>query len=119
MEPAGGEDEVLKDLKQTRTTARAKYTVLRKAILGILKNPDVPASKVTASEKEFQNALEKLNDAHSQLVGAKYLDEDEQEPQDAAYMDTPVTERLEVDTEWTKWHNARGRVLQEAHLVDR
>ena len=119
MEPTGGEDEVLKDLKQARTTAKAKYTVLRKAILGLLENPDVPESRVTASEREFQNAFEKLNDAHSQFVGAKYLDEDEQEPQDAAYMDTPVTERLEVETEWTKWHNARGRVLQEAHRVNR
>ena len=34
MEPTGGEDEVLKDLKQARTTAKAKYTVLRKVILG-------------------------------------------------------------------------------------
>ena len=52
-------------------------------------------------------------------MGVKYLDEDEQEPQDAAYMDTPVTEHLEVETEWTKWHNAHGRVLQEANHVDR
>ena len=57
MEPAGGEDEVLKDLKQTRTTAKSKYMVLRKAILGLLENPDVPESRITASEKEFQNAL--------------------------------------------------------------
>ena len=115
----GDEDAVLKDLKQIRTTAKARYTVLKKAILGLLENPDVPASRATASEKEFQTAFKKLNDAHCQYVGAKYLDEEEQEPQDAAYMDTPVTERLEVDAEWAKWHNAHERALQEAHHVNR
>ena len=34
-------------------------------------------------------------------------------------MDTPVTERLEVDAEWAKWHNAHERALQEAHCVNR
>ena len=119
MGTEGGEDEVLKDLKQTRTTAKSKYTVLRKAILGLLENPDVPESRVAASEKEFQNAFEKLLEAHSQFVGAKYLDEDDQEPFDVAYMDGPVTEHLEVETEWTKWHTARGIVLQEARRVDK
>ncbi len=122
MGTEGGEEEVLtvlKDLKQTRTTAKSRYTTLRKAILGLLENPDVPESRVAASEKEFQNAFEKLLDTHSQFVGAKYLDEDDQEPFDLAYMDSPVTERLEVETEWTKWHHACERVLQEAHHVDR
>ena len=76
----GDEDEVLKDLKQIRTTAKARYTVLKKAILGLLENPDVPASRATASEKEFQTAFKKLNDAYCQYMGAKYLDEEEQEP---------------------------------------
>ena len=122
MGTKGGEDEVLtvlKDLKQTRTTAKSRYTTLRKAILGLLENPDVPESRVAASEREFQNAFENLLEAHSKFVGAKYQDEDDQEPADLVYMDGPVTERLEVETEWTKWHTARGIVLQEACCVDK
>ena len=79
----GDEEETLRDLKKKRATAKAKYTILKQAILGSLQNSDIPASRVTTSEKEFQDAFEKLSDAHSQYVGARYLDEEDLEPTDA------------------------------------
>ena len=115
----GEEAETLKDLKRKRATAKAKYTIRKEAILSSLQNSDIPASRVTTSEKEFQDAFEKLSDAHSQYVGARYLDEEDLEPTDATYMDAPIAGLQEVETNWTKWCNARERVLQDANRADR
>ena len=115
----GDEAETLRDLKRKRATAKAKYTILKQAILSSLQNSDIPASRVTTSEKEFQVAFEKLSDAHSQYVGARYLDEEDLEPTDATYMDAPITGRQEVETDWTKWCNAREKVLQDADCANR
>ena len=71
----GEEVETLKDLKRKRATAKAKYAICKEAILSSLQNSDIPASRVTTSEKEFQVAFEKLSNAHSQYMRARYPDE--------------------------------------------
>ena len=114
-----GDAEILKDLKRKRATAKAKYTIRKEAILSSLQNSDTPAARVTTSEKEFQKAFEKLSDAHSQYVGARYPDEGDLEQIDATYMDAPITGLQEVETDWTKWCNAREKVLQDANRADR
>ena len=96
------EVNALKDLKRKRASAKAKYAIRKEAILSSLQNSDIPASRVTTSEKEFQVAFEKLSDAHSQYVGARYLDEENLEPTDATYMDAPITGFQEVESSWTK-----------------
>ena len=78
--------------------AKAKYAILKQAILSSLQNPDIPASRVTTSEKEFQDAFKKLSNAHSQYVGVRYPDEEDQEPMDAMYMDAPIMGLKEVET---------------------
>ena len=90
-----GDEENLKVHKQTRTAAKSKFTSLKKALINILLNPKIPEGKVNASEKEFQNALKALNEAHSIYVAAKDLLEEDL--QDAAYMDTPIADRQEVE----------------------
>ena len=82
----GDEAENLRVLKQTRTAAKSKYTSLKKALINILANPRVPVPKVNASEKEFQDAFKALNEAHSQFVAAKDLEEEE--PQERQEVET-------------------------------
>ena len=113
----GDEEENLKVLKQTRTAAKSKYTSLKKAMINILANPKIPVPKVNASEKEFQDAFKALNEAHSQYVAAK--DVQEEELQDAIYMDTPIADRQEVETKWTDWHTAHEDIEQAAYRVDK
>ena len=99
--------------------AKVKYTIRRDAILSSLRNSDVPALKIIASEQEFQKAFEKLSEAHSQYMGAKYPDEEDPEPMEATYMNVPIAGLQEVETCWTNLCNAREREQQYANHADR
>ena len=101
--------DTLKDLKRKRTAAKTKFTIHKDAILSSLRNPDTPAARVTAGEREFQNAFKILSDAHSQYMGTRYPHEEDPEPTDAAYMVAPIAGCQEVKTDWAIWCSAREK----------
>ena len=111
------DEETINALKKVRTAAMSRFTNLRKALLGMLNNPNVPVQKINASEKKLEDAFKMLNEAHGKYVAVK--DREEEEPQDAAYMNEPIAERLEAETQWTEWHNEREKLDQELHRANR
>ena len=111
------DEETINALKRARTAAKSKFTNLRKAFLGMLEKSDVPVQKINASERKLEDAFDSLNEAHSEYVAAK--DREDEELQDAAYMDEPLAERLEAEAKWTEWHNDREKENQELHRADR
>ena len=112
-----GDADALKVLKNTRTAAKAKFTNLQKAIVNMLNTPRLPVDRVETKEKEFQDAFQALNDAHSLYVAGKAVPDED--PQDAAYMDTPLTLLQEVNTKWADWHSAHVEFEQNALRADR
>ena len=111
------DEETIDALKRARTAAKSRFTNLRKSLLGMLENSDVPVQKIYASEKKLEDAFDSLNEAHSDYVAAKYSEEDGL--QEAEYMDEPLAERLEAEAEWTKWHNNREKENQELHRAEK
>ena len=111
------DEETIDALKKARTAAKTRFTNLRKALLGMLDKSNVPVQKINASEKKLEEAFDSLNEAHSEYVAAK--DREEEELQDATYMNELIAERLEAEIKWTEWHNNCEKADQELHRADR
>ena len=111
------DEETIDALHKVSTAAKSRFTNLRKALLGMLDKPNVPVQKINTSEKKLEDAFDLLNEAYSEYVAAK--DREEEELQDATYMNELIAERLEAETKWTEWHNEPEKADQELHRADR
>ena len=108
----------LKNLKQARTAAKSKLTIIKKTILNNLMSTRTLQSKVDSSEKDFQKAFTALNEAHGYYMAAKEDEGDDLDPKDVDYMEGPIEDQIVVGEKWTEWHMAKDEELRAERDAD-
>ena len=108
----------LKNLKQARTAAKSKLTIVKKTVLNNLMSSRTPLLKIDSSEKDFQKAFAALNEAHSSYMAAMEDEGDDLDPKDVKYMKGPIEDQVEVGEAWAEWHMARDDVQRAEKDAD-